>query len=180
MSNDVFFPYAFEAPIEKFGVGKTRVIWYNVLMVPDEVCAELPLDEYPRLRIEGEIAEVPIANALMPTGDGRRYVIVSPTVLKEAEVRLGDHVEMRFRIADQDHVDVPAGLSAALRNDRNAAAMWEALTPGKKRMLSQHVLSAKTEPTQAKRIGEALDALLNHGADLRALRYARKKRKPEA
>jgi hypothetical protein len=26
--SDVFFPYVFEAPIERFGVGKVQKVWY--------------------------------------------------------------------------------------------------------------------------------------------------------
>ena len=175
MSDDTFFPYAFEAPIEKFGVGKKRVVWYNVLIAPPDICAQLPLGEFPRLRVEGEIADIPVANAFMPTGDGRHYVIVAPNVLKNGNARLGDYVEMRFRIADQDHVDVPTELANAIAAKRGAADVWEALTPGKKRMLAQHVHSAKTPPTRAKRVQEAVDALTGHGGDLRGWRKAAKR-----
>ncbi|MEM9310045.1 MAG: YdeI/OmpD-associated family protein [Pseudomonadota bacterium] len=166
------YPYEFEAPIERFGVGIERVIWYNVLMLPDDLRSELPFDQHPRLRVEGEIADVPIANAFMPTGDGRNYVIVAPSVLKEADVALGDLVEMRFKIADQDHVDVPEALSRAIELDTDARVAWGKITPGKKRMLAQHVLSAKTDKTRSKRVNEATDALVNFGADLRAWRKA--------
>ncbi|MEL7189748.1 MAG: YdeI/OmpD-associated family protein [Pseudomonadota bacterium] len=164
------YPYKFEAPIERFGVGIKRVIWYNVLMLPDDLRSDLPLERYPRLRVEGEIADVPIANAFMPTGDGRHYVIVAPTVLKHAEAGIDDIVEMRFKIADKDHVDVPEVLLNALDSDAKAKSAWNSITPGKRRMLAQHVLSAKTDKTRLKRVHEAIDALLNHGADLRALR----------
>lgn len=170
MTDHTFFPYAFEAPIEKFGVGKKKVVWYNVLIIPDDVCAVLPLAEYPRLRVEGEIADIPIANALIPTGDGRHYVIVAPNVLRDGEVRLGDMVQMRFRIADQDRVDVPPELERTIKRTSGAEVEWKALTPGKKRMLAQHVFSAKTPPTKARRVEEAIEALLEHGADLRAWR----------
>lgn len=170
MTDRTFFGHAFEAPIEKFGVGKKKVIWYNVLIVPDDVCTVLPLADYPRLRVEGEIADIPIANALMPTGDGRHYVIVAPNVLRDGEVRLGDVVEMRFRIADQDHVESPLELERAIKRTPGAEEKWEVLTPGKKRMLAQHVFSAKTPPTKIRRVDEAIEALLKYGADVRAWR----------
>lgn len=169
---DLIYPYSFEAEIEKFGVGKKRKIWYNVLFLPDKLKAELPFAEHPRLRVEGEIADVPIANAFIPAGDGRNYVIVAPGVLEDGEVTLGDRVEMRFRIADQDHVDVPPELTAALESDSEAKRAWEALTPGKKRMVAQHVLSAKTDSTRNRRIEEAVEAVLRFDGDLRAWRRA--------
>ena len=78
--DDAIAPYAFEARVERFGVGRTRKVWYDVLFLPPELEAQLPFDRYPRLRMEGEIAEVAIENAWMPTGHGRRYVIVGPEV----------------------------------------------------------------------------------------------------
>lgn len=166
------YPYYFEANIEKFGVGKTRKVWYNVVFLPDELRAALPFAEYPRLRVEGEIADVPIANAFIPSGDGRSYMIVAPNVLKDGGVALGDRVEMRFRIADQDHVDVPHALKEALERDEAARSHWDGLTPGKKRMVAQHVVSAKTERTRNKRVDEALAAIREFGGDLRAWRNA--------
>lgn len=170
--SDLIYPYSFEAEIEKFGVGKTRKIWYNVLFLPAELKAELPFAEYPRLRIEGEIADVPIANAFIPAGDGRSYVIVAPSVLEDGEVTLGGRVEMRFRIADQNHVNVPPELTAALERHSEAKRAWEALTPGKRRMVAQHVLSAKTEATRNRRTDEAIDAVMRFDGDLRAWRRA--------
>ncbi len=172
MTGTPYFPYVFEAELERFGVGKDRVIGYTVIMVPDDIRARLPLAKHPRLRVEGEIADMPVENAFMPTGDGRHYVIVAPAVLKGSGAKLGDPVEMRFRIADQDHVDVPVELNDAVRASDAATRLWEALTPGKKRMLAQHVRAAKTAPTRTKRVQEAMAALLNHGADLRAWRKA--------
>jgi len=174
MNDGVFFPYIFEAPIEKFGVGRKKILWYNVLILPDDFRAELPFEDYPRLRVEGEIADVPIANAFIPTGDGRYYVIVAPNVLRDGAVRLGDMVEMRFRIANQDHVEMPPALESAIHATGEAKIKWRALTAGKKRVLAQHVATAKTSPTKARRVDEAVEALMTYNADLRAWRKANK------
>jgi hypothetical protein len=168
------YPYAFEGTIAKFGVGKARKIWYNVVFLPEAVRTLLPFDGRRPLRVEGEIAAIPIANAFMPTGDGRYYVIVAPSVLKDGNVRLGDEVEMRFRIADQNKVDVPDALRRAVNHDQKTAKLWEALTPGKKRMLAQHVATAKTPGTLDKRIAEVLEALALFGGDMRARRSTRR------
>ncbi|MBV6633596.1 MAG: YdeI/OmpD-associated family protein [Alphaproteobacteria bacterium] len=169
-----YYPHQFEGPLERFGVGKARKIWYNVLFLPAELKSTLPFHRYPRLRVEGELADIPVENAFMPTGDGRYYLIVAPPVIKGADLALGDIVEMRFRIADQDRVDVPPALQNALAADADLTEKWEALTPGKKRMLCQHVLSAKTEKTTAKRVAEASEALRDFKADLKAWRNAKR------
>lgn len=168
------YPFEFSAPLERFGVGKSRKIWYNVLFLPAELRAQLPFNQYPRLRVEGEIADHPIENAFIPAGDGRNYVIVGPEIMEGADLTIGREILMRFAIADQDHVDVPEELEKRLAGDRHSERRWKALTPGKKRMLAQHVRSAKTDTTRSRRIEEALEALNNFSADLKAWRNAKK------
>ncbi len=162
-----FFPHEFEAELGEFGVGKTRKVWYRVVFLPPDLEEQLPFDEYPRLRVDGEIADVPVNSAWMPTGDGRRYLIVGPEVVRTAGLGIGDSVTVRFRIADQDHVDVPDALELAIASSPAAAKVWEALTPGKKRALAHHVGSAKTDATRARRVAQALAALTDNGGSLR-------------
>ncbi len=156
-----YFDYDFEGVIELHGVGKTKVITYKVLFLPNHLENELPFQTYPRLRVQGEIADVPVRGAWMPVGDGRRYFIVSPDIKKGTGLDVGDMVEMRFRIDDQDHVDVPSVLQLAIDGDVLASEEWGKLTAGKKRVFTFHVASAKTAPTKTKRVGEAMQAIRN-------------------
>ncbi|MGR3484394.1 MAG: YdeI/OmpD-associated family protein [Paracoccaceae bacterium] len=167
------YPHAFTAPLSRFGVGRTRKVWYNVLFLPPEIEAVLPFDRHPRLRVEGEVAEIPWEGAWMPTGDGRRYAIVSPAVIAGAGLEQGDEVEMRFAIADQDRVEVPPALEAALRAEPDLRGPWDALTPGKRRALANHVAPARTDATAARRVADVAEAL-RAGMTLRELSNARK------
>lgn len=153
------YPHSFEGPLDRFGVGKARKVWYTVLFLPPALEADLPFKAFPRLRVDGEIADMPVTGAWMPTGDGRRYFIVAPRVLKETGFGPGDLVEMRFRIADQDAVDVPPELAAALARHPAATAVWEGLTPGKRRGLTYRVHGAKAPATRARRVAEVIAAL---------------------
>ncbi len=155
----IFFPYAFEAPIEYYDFGTMA---YTVVYLPRELERELPLDEYPRLRINGEVADRPIEGAWQPGGersDGRWYLMVPRKFMQQASLSLGDEVEVRFEIADQDHVDVPAELRAALDQNDAARAAWAQLTPGKQRGLAYRVDSAKRAETRARRVAEVLGEL---------------------
>lgn len=154
-----FFDYAFEDAIDRFGVGRTRKVWYSVLFLPPAIESTLPFARYPRLRVDGEIGDVPVTGAWMPTGDGRRYFIVAPRVFRDASVGVGSIVEMRFRIADQDAVDMPDALTVALSRDAAAAAGWAKLTPGKQRGFTHVIHGAKTVPTRARRVAEVIAAL---------------------
>ena len=160
--------------ISRHGVGNSRVITYKVLFLPPNLMANLPFDLFPRLRVEGEIADVPVRGAWMPVGDGRRYFIVSPDIKKNTGLDVGDLVEMRFRIDDQDHVDVPSALQRAVDADPETQGRWEALSAGKKRMFTFHVASARSPETEAKRVAEA-KAAIDQGISLRDLQGLKKR-----
>ena len=157
----MIYPYSFEGPIDRFGVGRTRKIWYNVLFLPGDMAVVLPFGRFPRLRVEGEIADVPVSGAWMPTADGRRYFIVAPRVFKDAGIVVGDLAEMRFAIADQDAVDMPAALAEALSGNPRAASRWAGLTPGRQRGLTHRIHGAKTDATRGRRVAEVLADLLS-------------------
>lgn len=163
-----YFTHGFTDKIALHGVGKSRVITYKVLFLPPHFETELPFETFPRLRVEGEIADVPVRGAWMPVGDGRRYFIISPQVKAQTGFDVGDEVEMRFRVDDQDYVEVPRSLELALTANNVASTHWDKLTPGKKRMFTNHVLSAKTAPTEQRRIDEAI-AAISEGITLRDL-----------
>ncbi|MEN1727352.1 MAG: YdeI/OmpD-associated family protein [Pseudomonadota bacterium] len=167
-----YFTHWFTGEIAMHGVGKSRVIHYKVLFMPPHLETALPFKAYPRLRVEGEIADVPVRGAWMPVGDGRRYFIVSPDIKRITGLDVGDEVDMRFRVDDQDHVDVPAALQSAIDADDIVSAQWDKLSPGKKRMFTNHVSSAKTPPTQQRRVDEALTAI-SEQITLRDLRKRR-------
>jgi hypothetical protein len=154
-----FYPYSFEAPIERHGVGRSRKVWYTVLFLPDDIAAQLPFDQHPQLRIEGELEEQPMDNAFIPAGDGRYYVIVSPDLQKAAGLKLGQRVAFRFRVGDQSAVNMPDALTQALARDAAAHDAWEALTVGRRRGLAYHVASAKTAATRDRRVGAVLAAI---------------------
>ena len=92
----------------------------------------------------------------------------------DAIERNGDLVEMRFRIDDQDHVDVPQALQNAVESDPETQGRWAALSAGKKRMFTFHVASARSPATEAKRIAEA-KAAIDLGLSVRDFQMRRPK-----
>jgi len=152
-----FYPFEFEAPIEYHTVGSDKYA-YTVVFVPTEVTQTLPLDDHPRLRVSGEVSDYPIEASLTPVR-GRWYILLSKHVLNAIDARVGDMVEVRFKIADQDAVNVPDFLSDALEAHPLERALWDAATPGKKRGLAYRVASAKTDPTRQKRVDEVFGIL---------------------
>jgi hypothetical protein len=162
------YNHSFEGLIDRFAVGKIRKLWYTVLFLPSVFENVLPFARYPRLRVNGEIADVPVNGAWMPTGDGRRYFIVSSKVMKGAEVGVGCEVEMRFEIADQNAVDVPDELGIALATNSAANAAWRSLTPGKQRGMTHRIHGAKTASTRARRVAEVIAELIGAQSDFQS------------
>lgn len=151
------YPFQFEGRIAYHDVGSEKYA-YTVVFLPDEIAAELPLKTYPRLRVSGEIQDHPIEASLTPVR-GRWYILLSKKLLRAVGASVGDEVEVRFEIGDQDAVEVPSALKDALARNRKMLALWDKQTPGKQRGLAYRVASAKTAATQEKRIVEVFGIL---------------------
>ncbi|MEM8685486.1 MAG: YdeI/OmpD-associated family protein [Pseudomonadota bacterium] len=162
-----FFTHEFSSDIREFGVGKSRKVWYRVVFLPQAMESDLPFERFPRLRVDGEVADIPVNGAWIPAGDGRRYLILSPTVLKAARLKVGDMAHVRFRVADQDHVDVPQALLDEINQRPKEKKVWEGLTAGKKRALAFHVAGAKREDTIQRRVAEAMEAISERNGQIR-------------
>ena len=148
--------WEFEATIEYHDFGR---IGYAVVYLPEDLQTKMPFDRYPRLRVDAEVAELPVDGAFQP-GQGKYYLILSKRLLKQAGLVLGDSVNVNFRIADQDAVIVPDELEIALQSNPTAKTKWETLTPGKRRGLAHRVSSARTATTKEKRVAEVISTLL--------------------
>lgn len=154
------YPFVFEGAVAYYAFERYA---YTVLYLPDDVATLLPFEAHPRLRVTGEVADIPVEGAWQPAGDGRRYFILSRRFLRVAGIAVGDVVEMRFAIADQNAVIVPEALAAALTKNRAIDRKWRALTPGAQRAFAHRVASAKAEATRARRVAEVLD-MVDSGA----------------
>lgn len=152
-----FFDHGFEGPICLHDVGSDKS-QYTVVYLPPELATDLPLKEHPRLRVEGEIAELPFNGAWQPS-KGLWYLMMPKTIMANADLAVGDTVEVSFSVADQNHVDMPDELSALLKQDKAFAKRWDTLTPGKQRGYAYLVSSAKQSTTRVKRAQKAADLL---------------------
>ncbi|MEM6728619.1 MAG: YdeI/OmpD-associated family protein [Pseudomonadota bacterium] len=143
-------------PFEMMGeVGRYAPMGYTVVWVPKDMAQ----DAKSRPRVVGELQGLPFKGALHPTSDGRAYFIFNKTMQKKTGLGEGDPIRVAFRYDDPDAVDIPPLLSEALAEDEGALEVWEGLTAGTQRGFAHRVSSAKTEPTQRKRVIEVLLAL---------------------
>jgi hypothetical protein len=150
-----FFPHEFTTRVTRHDVGTYR---YTVVFLPEEIAVRLPLDRHPRLRVSGEVGEVPFSGAWQPVR-GRWYLMLSKELLRDAGLGPGATATVRFRVEDQDAVEVPEALRLALEADLAARGAWEGMSAGKRRGLAHRVGSARTAATAARRVAEVLAAL---------------------
>ena len=150
------FTYSFKAKITKRDFGRMT---YAVVDLPAKLRKELPLEDYPRLRVRGAINDVPHKGALQPKGDKKWCLMLSKRVLKNCGVAIGDRVSVGFEIDDQDAVDVPEELTDALELDEVATRIWRDLSPGKQRSFCHMVNSAKRAETRRRRAATAVEML---------------------
>jgi hypothetical protein len=152
-------PYSFEGTIESRGDDRYS---HACVYLPDPLARDL-LAGRSRLRVRGEVDELPFAGAWQPS-KGRYYLLLSRTMCRAGDFTVGDRVEVRFRLDETDAVTVPPDLQRALAAEFPAMRAWEALTPGRRRGLAHYVASAKTPATVAKRVTAILDGLLGVAA----------------
>lgn len=154
-----YYRYAFRGPLVMHRMGDMR---YRVVFLPAELEAEVGVARGGRVRMTGEIAERPVELAWQPavTPHGKRYyVLLSTRFCKDAELAIGDLVDVRFNVADPDAVVLPDELAAGVRSSRRVARAWAAMTPGKQRALAAFVASARTVATREKRVAAMVEAL---------------------
>lgn len=163
-SQDIhFYKYRFSSEIQAHSVGhnKKGELKYNVLFLPEDVINALPLAQYPRLRVDGEMHDIPFEAALHPSM-GKWYLLVSRAFMREHDLHLGDSVEVQFNIDDQDRVTVPSALQEALSQNERVLELWNTLTPGRRRGYAAQVAAAKREETRQKRAQKMIRYLLDN------------------
>lgn len=163
------YEYEFSAKLKSHDFGRMA---YVVAYLPRVLVKKLPLDENPRLRIDGEINGFRFGNALHPSS-GKWYVLVPKKTRKRLRIKLGSEVFIQFNIGDQNAVDVPRELSRALSIHQKAKAVWNELTPGKQRGFAYRVDSAKRRETRENRVEEVIGQLKKLGAGEQVRRRSR-------
>lgn len=170
----MYFTHTFTAPVAIYDYGK---YFYTVVYVPAAITDELPTDTYPRLRVDAEIDDVPLEGTLMPDRigsaqtqhlvdllgpQGQRvwYLMAPKKLLQTIDKRIGDEVEVRLRVADQNAVTIPEALADYLAQHAEIEAAWSRLTPGKQRGYAHRIASAKTRPTIERRLSQLAEDLL--------------------
>ena len=145
----------FRGPIVEHDFGR---MVYRAVFIPETILSLLPMSQFPRLRIDAEIGGL-LTNCGLMAAKRRRYILLSAAFMKQAGLQLGQEVEVCFRVADQNAVDVPEDLEHAIFRSRTHREAWELLSPGKRRSFVHRVASAVQPHTREQRILEVLESV---------------------
>ena len=129
---------------------------YHAVFLPQNLLTQLPLREFPRLRVDAEIRKCWL-NAALQSAKRGKYLLLSADFLKEAGLALGDVAEVRFNIADQTAVEVPRELEDAVLRHPHTRQIWESLTPGRRRSHAYRVTKAVRPENREQRVLEVLE-----------------------
>lgn len=151
-----YFTHHFETVITRHPVGRSH---YVVIYLPDDLVPSLPFATSARLRVEADVSGVPVKGAWQPAG-GRWYLMLPRPALKAAGLAIGAPVEVAFKLAPPDEVELPPELEALLAAERKVQQAWQAFTPGKQRGLAYLIASAKRPDTRAARLAQVRGVIL--------------------
>jgi hypothetical protein len=98
---------------------------------------------------------------LVPAGDGRYRMQINTALRKAAHADVADVVSIELRLdRESRELPVPADLRAALKEYPKARRAFDQLPPGHRRQYIKWFDSAKGPETRARRLGRAMEILL--------------------
>jgi len=124
------------------------------IFLPKEVIKALPEG---RVRAKGTFNQTPFALGVQYKKDGRRFFVVSLVLRKSAKIKMGDDVDVNFKLVDSEKVDLPEELEEVLAQDDEGLKAWTKITPGTQRGIIHYITSTKNVELRIKRSLQMVD-----------------------
>lgn len=127
-------------------------------------------------RVKGKLDYHPVEKmAIMPMGDGSFIMAINATVRKAIKKQKGAELDVQLEV-DKEPVKIDKEFMSCLKDEPAALKNFQALAKGHQNYFSKWIESAKTEPTKAKRIAMAVNALEKGWGFPEMLRAAKKEK----
>jgi hypothetical protein len=133
---------------------------WTYIVVPADIAEELKPGNRQSFRVKGKLDNFKIAAvALMPMGDGSFIMALNADIRKGIAKKPGAKLDVQL-IADNnpDPVSSPEFIEC-LKDEPAAFEYFNSLPKGHRNYFMKWIESAKTEPTKAKRIAQAVTAM---------------------
>lgn len=133
----------------------------HFVAVPDRVIEALGGGA--RIPVNATFNGLPYRGSIVRMG-GPPCIGVPKAIIAQAGVAVGGRLDVVVeRDTEVRTVDPPPDLKKALAKNAAAKAAWEKLSYSRKRELAQSIESARAPETRARRLGKALDDLIEAG-----------------
>ncbi|MGV3529495.1 MAG: YdeI/OmpD-associated family protein [Flavisolibacter sp.] len=148
----------FEATIQKFGQQGEKTGW-SYIEISAEQAELLSPGQKTSFRVKGKLDKMGIEKtALLPMGDGRYILALNGDMRRQLKKQKGDVLLVQLA-KDNGEIELSPELLACLDDEPAAKEFFQSLPRGHRNYFSKWIESAKTEPTKAKRIALAVNAL---------------------
>ena len=148
----------FSTTIKKFGSQGEKTGWTYVLLAATQAQKLFPGNKK-SFRVKGKLDNYFIKGiAVLPMGDGSFILPVNATMRKATGIRQGATIKVELEI-DAERPELFPALLECLQDEPQALRFFNSLPNGHRLYFSRWIASAKTTPTQAKRIALAVNAL---------------------
>ena len=155
---DLHLMVSFTTTILRFGEQGEKTGW-TYIEVSAEHATKLKPGNKKSFRVKGKLDEYAIKGvALMPMGEGDFIMPLNAEIRKGIGKRKGAKLSVKIEV-DDSPIKLSSDLIDCLADEPKALEFFKALTPGHQKYFSNWIESAKTEPTKAKRIAMAVNAM---------------------
>jgi hypothetical protein len=162
----------FTATILKFAEQGEKTGW-TYIVVPANIAQKLKPGNKKSFRVKGKLDKWPFARvALLPMGEGDFIIPINAEMRKGTGKRKGAQLLVQLEVDDSPLPESTEFIDC-LGDEPKALEFFRQLPKSHQNYFNKWIESAKTEPTKAKRIAQAVNALaqrLHFGLMLRALK----------
>ena len=149
----------FTTTILQFAEQGEKTGW-TYIQIPASIAEQLKPGNKKSFRVKGKLDDFRIKKiALMPMGGGNFIMALNATIRKGIRKRKGAMLNVQLQ-ADDSPMLLNAELMECLQDEPKALAFFNGLPKSHQNYFSKWIESAKTEPTRAKRIAQAVTAFL--------------------
>jgi hypothetical protein len=133
---------------------------WTYIVVPADIAEELKPGHKQSFRVKGKLDNFKIAAvALLPMGDGSFIMALNADIRKGIAKKVGAKLDVQLTVDNNpDPVSSPEFIEC-LKDEPAAFEYFNSLPKGHRNYFMKWIESAKTEPTKAKRIAQAVTAL---------------------
>ncbi|MDZ4846655.1 MAG: YdeI/OmpD-associated family protein [Chitinophagales bacterium] len=148
----------FTAPILKFDKKGEKTSW-TYIEIPEQLAQQLKPGNKQSFLVKGKLDSFSFKQtALLPMGSGDFILPLNVVFRKSIRKRQGAQVAVIMEI-DNSPLLLSQDFMQCMEDEPNALAHFKTLPKSHQNYFSKWIESAKTEPTKAKRIAQAVSAL---------------------